>query len=59
MNDRARFVMRVYRVLLSFYPAAFRDEFGEEMQASVRRGAGGSAIPGWRTTLAAVLAGDV
>ena len=33
MNDRVRFVMRVYRVLLSFYPAAFRDEFGEEMQA--------------------------
>jgi hypothetical protein len=32
LSDRARLAARVYRVLLAFYPAEFRAEFGEEMQ---------------------------
>ena len=32
MSQPASLVVRIYRLLLSFYPAAFRDEFGAEMQ---------------------------
>ena len=44
--------MRVYRVLLGFYPAAFRDEFGEEMQgvfaAALVEGRSRGGSPPWR-----------
>ena len=33
MSGFARLVHRIYRVLLSFYPASFRNEFEDEMQA--------------------------
>lgn len=33
MSGFARLVLRIYRVLLSFYPPTFRNEFGEEMTA--------------------------
>lgn len=33
MSGRVRLITKLYRVLLAFYPARFRAEFGDEMQA--------------------------
>ena len=52
MSGRTGFILKVYRVLLRFYPAAFRSEFGEEMQAVFARALAEGQSPGgkqlWR-----------
>ena len=52
MSGWARLIMRVYRVLLGFYPAEFRADFGEEMQDVFAKAAADTRHPGgglpWR-----------